>query len=146
LNDELFLLIAALINHNLYPTLRLALLISDFDHPNARELFIALEEWFRNGMHGLDALTAMTGDKALRHFVIQQGVPEAVFMSPDKLASEGIRKMRQKRLERRLAMIVAELRKQSQGEGGRAAPEDLLAEKVRLDAELRLLKEASMKP
>jgi DNA primase len=145
LNDELFLLIAVLVNHDLYPKLRSALVIDDFDDPAARELFIALEEWFRNDMPGLDDLTERISDEALRNFVIQQGVSEAFFMNPDKLVSDGIRKIRQKRLERRRARIVTELRlatyEQDQGEGRGAVLEDLLAEKVHLDAELRLLKE-----
>jgi DNA primase len=147
LNDELFLLIAVLVNHDLYPKLRSALVIDDFDDPAAKELFIALEEWFRNDMPGLDDLTARISDEALRNFVIQQGVSEAFFMNPDKLVSDGIRKVRQKRLERRRARIVTELRiaayEQNPGEGRGAALEDLLAEKVHLDAELRLLKEAN---
>ncbi|MDR0597551.1 MAG: DNA primase [Treponema sp.] len=147
LNDELFLLIAVLVNHDLYPKLRAALVIDDFDDPAAKELFIALEEWFRNDMPGLDDLKERISDEALRNFVIQQGVSEAFFMNPEKLVSDGIRKIRQKRLERRLAGIVAELRsakhEQDRREGRGTALEDLLAEKVHLDAELRLLKEAN---
>jgi DNA primase len=147
LNDELFVLIAALVNHDLYPKLRSALVIDDFDDPAARELFIALEEWFRNDMPGLEDLKSRISDEALRDFVIQQGVSEAFSLNPEKLVSDGIRKIRRKRLERRLARIVTELRitknEQSHGEGRGASPEDLLAEKVHLDAELRLLKEAN---
>jgi DNA primase len=147
LNDELFLLIAVFVNHDLYPKLRAALVVDDFDDPAAKELFIALEEWFRNDMPGLDDLTTRISDEALRNFVIQQGVSEAFSINPDKLVGDGIRKIRQKRLERRLARIVTELRitkyEQSQGEGRGTALEDLLSEKVHLDAELRLLKEAN---
>jgi DNA primase len=143
LNDELFLLIAVLVNHDLYPKLRSALAIDDFDDPAARELFIALEEWFRNDMPGLDDLKERISDEGLRNFVIQQGVSEAFFINPDKLVSDGIRKIRQKRLERRLAGIVAELRITKYGQNrGEGSLEDLLSEKVHLDAELRLLKEA----
>jgi DNA primase len=147
LNDELFLLIAVLVNHDFYPRLRSALVIEDFDDPSARELFIALEEWYRNDMPGMEDLKARISDDALRNFVIQQGVSEAFSMNPDKLVGDGIRKIRQKRLERRLARIVAELRitKYEQDREGRrgASLEDLLSEKVHLDAELRLLKEAN---
>jgi DNA primase len=147
LNDELFLLIAVLVNHDLYPRLRSALVIEDFDDPAARELFIALEEWYRNDMPGMEDLKARISDEALRNFVIQQGVSEAFSMNPDKLVGDGIRKIRQKRLERRLARIVAELRitkyERDQKGPGETALEDLLSEKVHLDAELRLLKEAN---
>jgi DNA primase len=148
LNDELFLLVAVLVNHDLYPKLRSALIVEDFDDPAARELFIALEEWFRNDMPGMDDLLSRISDGALRNFVIQQGVSEAFSMNPERLVGDGIRKIRQKRLERRLAKIITDLRitKNGQTQGGLhggATLEDLLAEKVHLDAELRLLKEAS---
>jgi DNA primase len=147
LNDELFLLIAVVVNHDFYPKLRSALVIEDFDDPAARELFIALEEWFRNDMPGMDDLKTRISDEALRNFVIQQGVSDAFAMNPGKLVEDGIRKIRQKRLERRLAKIVAELRitKNERNQEGRedTALVDLLSEKVHLDAELRLLKEAN---
>jgi DNA primase len=148
LNDELFLLVAVFVNHDLYPTLRAALVIDDFDDPAAKELFIALEEWFRDDMPGLEDLKERISDEALRNFVIQQGVSEAFSINPDKLVSDGIRKIRQKRLERRLTRIVTELRitkyeQDQEGGRGKAALEELLSEKVHLDAELRLLKEAN---
>ncbi|WP_010258497.1 DNA primase [Treponema primitia] len=148
LNDELFLLTAVLVNHDLYPKLRSALIVEDFDDPAARELFIALEEWFRNDMPGMDDLLSRINNGALRNFVIQQGVSEAFSTNPERLVNDGIRKVKQKRLERRLARIITELRitknEQNQDALHRGSRlEDLLAEKVHLDAELRLLKEAN---
>jgi DNA primase len=138
LNDELFLLTAVLVNPLLYPKLRSSLSIEDFDDPAARELFIALEEWFRNDMPGMDDLLSRIQDGNLRNFVIRKGASEAFSARPEQLVSDGIKKIRQKRLERRLTRIVTELRITRNEQNH----EDLLAEKVHLDAELRLLKEA----
>jgi DNA primase len=148
LNDELFLLTAVVVNRDLYSKLRSVLTIEDFDDPAARELFIALEEWFRNDMPGMDDLLSRISDGALRDFVIQHGVSEAFSINPGRLVNDGIRTVKQKRLERRLAGIITELRitknehvRKDLHRGSRL--EDLLAEKVHLDAELRLLKEAN---
>jgi DNA primase len=148
LNDELFLLTAVVVNHDLYPKLRSVLTIEDFDDPAARELFIALEEWFRNDMPGMDDLLSRISNGALRDFVVRQGVSEAFSINPGRLVNDGIRTVRQKRLERRLAGIITELRitkNELVPEGFQRGSrlEDLLAEKVHLDAELRLLKEAN---
>ncbi|MDR1597281.1 MAG: DNA primase [Treponema sp.] len=148
LNDELFLLTAVVVNHDLYPKLRSALTLEDFDDPAARELFIALEEWFRNDMPGMDDLLSRISNGALRDFVVRQGVSEAFSINPGRLVNDGIRTVRQKRLERRLAGIITELRitkNELVPEGFQRGSrlEDLLAEKVHLDAELRLLKEAN---
>ncbi|AEF83779.1 DNA primase [Treponema primitia ZAS-2] len=153
LNDELFLLTAVSVNRDLYSTLRSALTIEDFEDPAAREFFIALEEWFRNDMPGTEDLLARIQNGALRNFVIQQGASRAFSVEdPGKLVNDGIRKVKVKRLERRLAKIVTELRiaeNEKTREGvssvqgrGDTLVEDLLVEKVHLDAELRRLKEA----
>jgi DNA primase len=153
MNDELYLLTAVLVNHWLYPKLRSSLSIEELEDPGAKELFIALEEWFRNRNTGEedrvqaippDLLSRINGD-ALRNFVIEQGVKGAFSSNPELLVQDSIRRIKVKRLERRQGEIVMELRKRKTGheESGMplpafspASPEDLLAEKVHIDAEL----------
>jgi DNA primase len=142
MNDELFLLTAVLVNPVFYPKLRSALSIEEFDDPGARELFIALEEWFRNGAAGVDDLLSRVKDEGLRNFVIARGASEAFSARPERLVADGINRIRRKRFERRRAEIVTELRIAKYGEPGRRL-EDLLAEKVRIDAELRRFKEVN---
>jgi DNA primase len=148
LNDELFLLTTVFVNGSLYTKLRSSLSIEDLSDPYARELWIALEEWFRNDMPGMDDLALRVNNERLRNFVHQQLVSEAFSHNPEQLVADGIRKIKQKRLERRLAGIVIELRiakneKSRDGAFRNRRLEDLLAEKVHLDAELRRLKEAN---
>jgi DNA primase len=159
MNDELFLLTAVLVNPGLYPRLRGALAIEDLNDPGARELFIALEEWFRNDTPGMDDLLSRIQDGALRNFVVHQGASEAFSDHPEQLVSDGIKRVKQKRLERRRSEIVRELRIAKGADilphhtgfpggtqGGLLAEtrvEDLLAEKVHIDAELRRMKEAT---
>jgi DNA primase len=144
MNDELFLLTAAAANAGLYPKLRSALSIEELEDPNAKELFIALEEWFRNGGLGIDDLLSRISGDPLRQFVVQRGATEAFAVHPEQLISDGIRRIKQKRLERRRAEIVSELR--IAGNGGReegAGLENLLAEKMFIDTELRRFKEVN---
>jgi DNA primase len=160
MNDELYLLTAVLVNQWLYPKLRSSLSIEELEDSGAKELFIALEEWFRNGNTDVedrsraippDLLSRINGD-ALRNFVIEQGIKGAFSSNPELLVQDGIRQIKIKRLERRQGEIVMELRKRKTGhEGGimsspafsTASPEDLLSEKVHIDAELLRFKGAS---
>ncbi|GHV81915.1 DNA primase [Spirochaetia bacterium] len=165
MNDELFLLTAVVINHRLYPKLRSTLSIEELEDPQARELFIALEEWFRDGAgRGEDGLLKEAAlqyeatfqheatlphdllshihDEALRNFVIEQGVTDAFSRKPDMLVEKSIKRVRQKGLERRQAGIIIELRTQNREDPGRSL-EDLLLEKVHIDAELLRLKDAN---
>jgi DNA primase len=159
MNDELFLLTAVLVNPGLYPRLRAALSIEELDDPGARELFIALEEWFRNDTPGMDDLLSRIQDETLRNFVVHQGASAAFSDHLDQLVADGIKRVKQKRLERRRSEIVRELRIAKNADilphqngfsggthGGLLAEtrvEDLLAEKVHIDAELRRMKEAT---
>jgi DNA primase len=146
MNDELFLLTAVLANPDWYPKLRASLSsvlpIEEIDDPRAKELYIALEEWFRNDAPGMDDLLARIQDEALRNFVIEQAASQAFSQNPELLFGESMKRIRQKRLERRQAEIIIEIGTQKRGGTGRSL-EDLLAEKVYVDAELRRLKETS---
>jgi DNA primase len=147
MNDELFLLTAVLANPEWYPKLRASLLsvlpIEKIDDPRAKELYIALEEWFRNDAPGMDDLLARIQDEALRNFVIEQAASQAFSQNPELLFGESMKRIQQKRLERRQAEIIIEIGTQKRGDTGRGL-DDLLAEKVYIDAELRRLKEASL--
>jgi DNA primase len=130
------------------------------EDPGAKELFIALEEWFRNRNTDEedrsqaippDLLSRINGD-ALRNFVIEQGIKGAFSSNPEGLVKDSIRQIKIKRLERRQGEIVMELRKRKTGQGGfstpspaflTASPEDLLTEKVHIDAELLRFKGAA---
>jgi DNA primase len=143
MNDELFLLTAVAANSDLYPKLRSALSIEELEDPGAKELFIALEEWFRNGGLGIDDLLSRISGP-LRQFVIQRGTTKAFSVHPEQLVSDGIRRVKQKRLERRRAEIITELRIAGSGDRPEEAGlEDLLAEKMFIDAELRRFKEVN---
>jgi DNA primase len=146
MSDELFLLTAFLANPEWYPKLRASLSsvlpIGEIDDPRAKELYIALEEWFRNDAPGMDDLLARIQDEALRNFVIEQAASRAFFRNPEAIFGESMKRIRQKRLERRQAEIIVEIGTQKRGDTGRNL-EDILAEKVYIDAELRRLKEAN---
>jgi DNA primase len=143
-NDELRLLTAVLVNNAVYPKLRSILSIEELDDPRAKELFIVLEEWYRNDAPGMGEaalppdLVARIPHGALRNLVIAQGASQAFSSNPELYIEEGIQRVKQKRLERRQAEIVIALRTQTRGD-----LEDLLVEKMHIDAELRRLKETN---
>jgi DNA primase len=158
MNDELYLLTAVLLNHWLYPKLRSSLSIEELEDPGAKELFIALEEWFRNKNTDEgdvsraippDLLSRINGE-ALRNFVTEQGVNGAFSSNPEALVRDSIRQIKIKRLERRQGEIVMELRKRKTGPEEFNMPvsgslpaasiEDFLNEKVQIDTELLRLR------
>jgi DNA primase len=146
MNDELFLLIVVSVNTHLYPEFRAAIEIREIEDAAARELFVALEECFRNEESGSDALMSHIASPELRRFVIERGIsPEFrgdEKRDPRKLMEDGIRRVKEKKLRRRLSEIGAELRLRERNSGSGESGGDLqelIAEKMYIDAEIRKL-------
>jgi DNA primase len=140
MNDELFLLTAVFVNPELYPKLLSTFTIEELQDPYAKELFIALDERYRNDSSGVDDLLSRINHEELRKFVLERGASEDFSVNGEQIVSDGIKRIKQKRFERRRTEIVTELRILKQGDAGNRT-EDLLAEKVHIDAELHRLKE-----
>jgi DNA primase len=147
MNDELFLLTVVAVNPVLYPEFRRSLEIREIENPDAKELFVAFEECFVNEENSMDALLARIGSARLRNFIVKRGtspefrVDKHSGIDPVRLAEDGIKKIRGKRSRARLAEIVAELHRgeRNPGEIPLDTLDELLAEKMRIDADIRKL-------
>ncbi|MCL2558354.1 MAG: DNA primase [Treponema sp.] len=154
MNDELFLLTLVAVNPELYARFRSSVGMDEIEDSGAKEIFVALEECFARGESGAEAVLQRVTMKPLRDFVIERGVsPEfraSETCDPGKLMRDGIRRIRIKRLRRRLAEISGELRL-AEGRlaedrsGAEQDLDELIAEKMRLDAEIRELEHADGK-
>jgi DNA primase len=145
MNDELFLLTVVSINTDLYSEFRSSIEMREIEDAAAKELFVALEECYRNDDCSSDTLISCITSKALRNFIIERGMsPEFRGDSkrdPRRLMEDGIRRVKGKKLRRRLSEIGAELRLRERNSGDEAGGDfqDLIAEKMYIDAEIRKL-------
>jgi DNA primase len=143
MNGELFLLAVISANMNLYPEFRTAVEIKDIDDPEAKELFIAMEECFTHEETGIDALFSRISGERLRNFISSRGSsPEFKGIggvNPQKLMDDGINGIKKKRCRKRLAEIGVELRKAEHDEEGSRNIDGLLAEKMFIDSQIRKL-------
>jgi len=147
MNDELFLLTVVSVNMYLYPELRAFIERREItiEDPAAKELYVALEECFRNEESGTEALLSRISSPVVRNFIIERGIsPEFKVDSkrdPRKLMEDGIRRVKGKKLYRRLSEIGAEmrLRERDSGAGVGSDFQDLITEKMYIDAEIRML-------
>jgi DNA primase len=148
MNEELFLLAVVAVNDSFYSQFRARLSIEEIEDPAAKDIFIALEECFVHDETGLDALLPRISSENARKFIVERGVTTEFSSNPEQLISDGIKRIKQKRIERRSAKIVTELRliegNQNKDENtyrSAALDDELLLEKMHIDAELRKLKE-----
>ena len=155
---EMLLMGTVFVNPSLFRGLRSAFMPEDFDEGGARELFIILEEWFRETVepdsqwpgtgNSNGKITASHGlldrvqDENLRDFILRQ---EALgsFSNPEKLLADGMARMKINILERKRRELIRELRKPAADgipQNEQLRQENLLAEKVFYDSELIRLK------
>jgi DNA primase len=146
MNDELFALTVVSVNTQLYPEFRAAIEMREIEDPAAKELFVALEESFRN--EETEAFMSRISSQALRNFIIEKGISSEFKgdskCDPRKLMEDGIKRVKVKSLRRRLSEIGAELRLRERSPGinvnaGGGLVENLIAEKMYIDAEIRKL-------
>ncbi|GHV54285.1 DNA primase [Spirochaetia bacterium] len=111
MNDELRLLTAVLVNYHLYPTFRNAVSMKEIEDQAAKELFIAMEECYIHEEIGIDDLLSRIPSEALRKYAAERGTTGEFSFSPGQLEQfikDGIRKVKQKKLQQRLSEITAE--------------------------------------
>jgi len=144
MNEELFLLIVVSVNMELYPEFRASIEMKEIEDTYAKELFVALEECFINEESGTDAFLSRINSGSLRNFIIERGISQEFRANekrdPKKLMEDGIKRIKERKLRRRLSEINADLRIMERNTG--AAGDDLsslVAEKMQLDAEIRKL-------
>jgi DNA primase len=143
MNEEIFLLTLVSVNFYLYPQLRGALEIREIEDPFAKELFIVLEECFVRDETGMEDILSRISSERLRKFVAEKGASKEFSGDPAQLLTGGVKALKKRRFQRRLSAVVSELRN---AENGNSPPElretrleELLSEKMHLDAQIREL-------
>jgi DNA primase len=144
MNEELFLLMVVSVNMELYPEFRASIEMKEIEDACAKELFVALEECYINEEIGTDAFLARINSGSLRNFVAERGIsPEFradAKRDPKKLMEDGIKRVKEKQLRRRLSEINAEMRIMERNQDNTGDDlRDLVDEKMQLDAEIRRL-------
>ena len=149
LNDELSLLIAAAVDfcssrkEKLFTKFRAALEMNEIEDPDAKEIFIALEECIRYGETGMDELLARITSPELKKFIAERSASPEFSVNAEQFMADGTRRIREKRLAHRQEEIIIKLRLlKNVPEGDRnSEAKELLTEKMQIDNELNLLKQ-----
>jgi DNA primase len=98
--DELILLVTAAVHQDWYPEVRAKLLEKDFEDPQTKELFRALEGCYLQDEFGLDAVLARLGSEDLRNWVVKIGSAKEYVSNPERTVPDGIKNVTRRRLEK----------------------------------------------
>lgn len=132
---DLFLLLAATEHRQFFPFVRARLKIDDFQDPRGKELFVALEECYRQGEGSLEKLLEKIGTKELKDLILEKIAKEEFNVNVEMIIHDGVDRIKEKSLLRKREEIELTLRK-SRSRGDLDEERKLIAEKVFLDKEL----------
>ncbi len=137
---DLFLMLSVAANQELFSVVRNAgISLTDLDDERARTLYVALEEAFRDGESGFEALCARIEDPVVRDTAIRKASSGEFDLNPERLIADGVKRVRERALRRKVERLGAELRRMEKEAPDPARARELLAEKMHLDGELARL-------
>ncbi len=133
---ELRILLTVVADRKLFVMLRSQVRSEDFDSRIARELYIALEECFREGKEAFSELLEKIDNEELKNIVTKAMAGDEFVDNHENILNDGIKLIQLNKLKRRRSALVNKINmftlKGSDGKEMR----DLLLEKSELDAQI----------
>lgn len=139
---EMRLLLSVVVNRELFMQLRSEVRLEDFEDAIAKQLYIALEECFREGKETYDDLISKCENPDLQQLMTQvMNTNEFSKENSENILEDGIRLLSLNRLKKRRQAVVNRLHVLSLGgvDDGREI-QDLLMEKKELDSQIANIK------
>ncbi len=138
LSLEEYLLIAVIANHEYFTIVRNNLQLEDFKETNAKNLFIALEECFRNDIFSIDRIFEYIEDDNLKNLILEKISSNEFLLNKEKIIQDTVNKVKTRNLKLKREDITIMIKKYEKNESWKT--NDLLVEKMILDKEIEELK------
>jgi DNA primase len=136
------LIAAILSNAELFESARAEIGPADFDEEPLKDAFITMEECYRSGDQNVVTITERLTSKGLKEFILQKISDGAYAINSGKFVVDGVRRVKERALERQKQRIVTRIREYDpERDGDKLSLNDLLYEKMFLDGELTRIKE-----
>jgi DNA primase len=136
--NELYLMLALITHRDYFPSARAQVSVDMLTDGKAKDLFIALEECYREEKLSMDSLLEKIEDKELQNLVIEKASSAEFDLNTEKIISDSVGKIRKKSLEKRLLEIRQHIKRFDKTEPWKI--KDLLVEQMVLDKEIEKLK------
>lgn len=134
---EEYLLIAVIANHEYFTIVRNNLQMDDFKEPDAKKIYIALEECFRDDIFSFDSIFKYIEDDNLKNIILEKISSNEFILNKEKIVQDAVNKIKTRNLTHRRDEITILLKKYK-NESWKI--NDLLVEKMVLDKEIEELK------
>ena len=146
LNAELRAILAVVSNIDFFPLMRGSLSADDFEDPLAKDMFITLEECYREDVVNYDSILHKLQNENLRNIVAQAVTSGEFSQNTEQTINDSIRLIRLNNLKKRrdeLMMSIRQLSMSTNNLENQQQLNTLLSEKMNIDTELRTIKDKS---
>ena len=145
-NAELRAVLAVVSNIDFFPLMRGSLSADDFEDPLAKDMFITLEECYREDVVNYDSILHKLQNENLRNIVAQAVTSGEFSQNTEQTINDSIRLIRLNNLKKRrdeLMMSIRQLSMSTNNLENQQQLNTLLSEKMNIDTELRTIKDKS---
>ncbi len=142
-SHDLYLMLAVAINRSEYGYVRKHVAAKDLQDTKALELYVALEECFREGETSMEALLTRISDEALKALLLERAAREEFAERGVEVIRDSVTRVKERTLGQKRDRVIAEMRKLERAQAGGNEIRSLLEEKMWIDAELQKLKRSS---
>ena len=139
MNAELRAILSVVANLQFYKLMRSFLTADDFENPVARELFIILEECFREDVFSHGNILEKCSDERLKNMVAKAVTSGEYADNQQQVIEDSIRLIRKNSLERKRERLLNQIRQLTSKPTDwetQSLLEDLISEKMNIDFEL----------
>ena len=137
---DLFLLLAVSVNGEFFPLIRNTLCVDDLEDDLAAELFITLEECYRQEQFSTEIIVSKIDEPRLKRLLIEKTISDEFVINPERIVEESIRQIKKRSLENKRRHIESQLKSHDNEERNLHEFKELLQEKMFFDEELEKLK------
>jgi DNA primase len=138
---DLFLMLAAVSNPQHYPLVRRELEFDDLEDPRARELYIALEEAFREERQSeLDYVLSKLDSEEIAEMAMRKASSEEFAVNAEQVIRDSVRTVKVRSLQEQRRRLNEEIKKVEVEGSDSESMREMLAEKMYLNEELKRIK------
>jgi DNA primase len=139
--SDLFLMLAAVSNPQFYPLVRRELEFDDIEDSRARELYVALEEAFREErQQELDYVLSSLESPEIADMVMRKVSSEEFTVNAEQMIKESVRTIKVHSLETQRRRLNEEIKKVEVEDSDSERMREMLSEKMYLNEELKRIK------
>ena len=130
--------LAVIAELDLYTVMRAEIAVDDFEDPLAKKLFIILEDCFRENTVSISGILNRCDDEELGRMITRVISSGEFSRNGKRIVEDGIKLIKRNALERKRSALMSRIRLFNPAtESDREQLKSLLAEKMKLDSELK---------